>query len=305
MSKFSDGSASAYAELPMKAAYLRWTRGNAQLRSLAQTDPAQFLGGWRANVHDKDGNANPELPLPIAERVSQDGKYLYKVYASNVIEFLPIQHRTRFELREKTTDPLTGREVIKIKATSKKRLQGYTPVRQIFGLVYVGEKSAPAIIYIDKWSSFISLERAGQKWGRIKEPNGMALIRRYGTLGKNGLPIFETYGNSQSTPIEAIGLDNPRFVKISPELETLYEQSLPWKECPRWNAEDDEVDEIIGDPNLRAFAERAKELGLSSDEVARIVKEHNGNYAAALDAIEEAALMSINAQLNELDDNPF
>jgi hypothetical protein len=306
MSKFSDGSASSYAELPVKVAYLRWTRGNAQLRSLSQADPAQFFGGWRANVTDKDGNANPELPLPVVERVSQDGKHVYKAYASNVIEFLPIQHRTRFELREKTTDPLTGRDVVKIKATSKTKLQGYTPVRQVFGLVFIGDKSAPAVLYIDKWSAFISFERAGQKWGKVKEPSGKALVRRYGTVGKDNLPVFEVYGQSQSTPIEAIGTDHPRFVDITPELDALYEQSLAWKDCPRWNAEDNEVNETIGgDPALKAFAERAKELGLTNVDTEQIVKEHNGDYAAALASIEEGALMDANAQLSELDDNPF
>jgi hypothetical protein len=296
MSKFTDGSASAYAELPVRVAYLRWTRGNAQLRLIAKDDPAQYFGGWRANVVDKDGKPNPEIPLPVVERVSQDGKHTYKVYASNVIEFLPIQHRTRFELREKTKDPLTGREVIKIKATSKKRLPGYTPVRQVFGLVYNGDKCAPAVIYIDKWSTFISFERTGQKWGKIKEPDGKALVRRYGTVGKDGLPVFETYGESQSTPIEAIGVDHPRFVDITPELDDLYEQSLAWKECPRWNAESDDVDETIGgDPALKLFAERVKELGLTNIEIEQLVKEHNGNYAAALAAIDDAPLQDEDA----------
>lgn len=306
MSKFSDGSASAYAELPVKVAYLRWTRGNAQLRLLKDTDPAQYFGGWRANVTDRDGNPNPELPLPVVERVSQDGKHVYKVYASNVIEFLPIQHRTRFELRETEVDPVSGREVIKIKATSKKRLPGYTPVRQVFGLVFVGEQSAPAVLYIDKWSSFISFERAGQKWGKVKEPDGMALVRRYGTLGKDGLPVFETYGQSQSTPIEAIGLERPRFVKITPELDSLYEQSLEWRHCSRWNAEDEEVNEVIGgDPALKAFAERTKELGLSNIEVQQLVKEHNGDYAAALATIEEGLLAEANAKVTEVEEFPF
>lgn len=302
MSKYSDGSASSYAELPVKVSYLRWTRGNAQLRALSQTDPAQFFGGWRANVTDKDGNANPELPLPVVERVSQDGKHIYKTYSSNVIEFLPIQHRTRFELREKSVDQVTGRDVVKIKATSKTKLQGYIPVRQVFGLVFNGDKYAPAMLYIDKWSAFISFERAGQKWSKVKEPNGKVLIRRYGTIGKDNLPVFETYAQSQSTPIEAIRLDRPRFVDDCTEFDELFQKSLDWKNCPRWNAEDNEVNETIGgDPALKMFADRAKELGLSNIDIEQIVKEHNGNYAAALAAIEKGALMDANTKLMDED----
>ena len=144
--KFSDGSANAYAELPVKPAYLRWRRGNANMRAVSNSDPALFFGGWKANVKNREGEANPELPLPIVERISEDGKFAYEAYASNVIEFLPIQHRTRFELREKIKDPATGKENTVIRAVAKERRQGYTPVRQVFGLVYSGDESAPAVL---------------------------------------------------------------------------------------------------------------------------------------------------------------
>ncbi len=42
---FTDSDTIPYAELPVKPAFLRWTRGNAQLRPFADTDPAAFLGG--------------------------------------------------------------------------------------------------------------------------------------------------------------------------------------------------------------------------------------------------------------------
>jgi hypothetical protein len=49
--KFSDGSASAYAELPVKPAYLRWTRGDAKLRALINSDPAGTLNA----LYDRRG----------------------------------------------------------------------------------------------------------------------------------------------------------------------------------------------------------------------------------------------------------
>lgn len=305
--KFSDGSASAYAELPVRPAHLRWTRGNANLRALVATDPAQFFGGWRANVSNRDGEANPVLPIPIVERVSQDGLHSYQAYAANVIEFLPIQHRTRFELREKTKDD-QGRDKKVIRAIARERRQGYTPNRQVFGLVYVGDETAPAVLNVDTWSAFISFERAGQAWGKVKPPAGMALVRRYGSVGVkdkangNVMPNFEIYGESRSTPIEAIGRDKPRFVQITPELEELHDYSLEWKACSRWNAEGN-VDEAEPSTYLQRFLDRCNELGLSSIDIEQIVKEHGGDYEKALAAVDDGALEAANAMLD--DEMPF
>lgn len=306
---FSDGSASSYAELPVKVAYLRWRRGNANMRAVMKSDPAIFFGGWKANTKNRDGELNPELPLPVVERVSEDGKHTYEAYASNVIEFLPVQHRTRFELREKTKDPQTGKEMVTIRAVSKDRIKGYTPVRQVFGLVFVGDKSAPAVLYIDNWSSFISFERAGQKWGKVQVPQGMALIRRYGSTGTTEkdtgatLPTFETYGEARTTPIEAIDTAHPRFIKITPELMQLVNDSAPWRNCPRWNAEG-EANETIGEPPaLKKFIDRCNELGLSNVDIEQLAKEYKGDYAAALKAINEESdqlsEVDLNAQLEE------
>lgn len=297
--RFSDGSQSSYAELPVKPAYLRWKRGDAQLRALINNDPALFFGGWRALVKNRDGENNPELPLPIVERVSEDGKHNYEVYATNVVEFLPIQHRTRFEYREKVKDLQTGRETQIIRSVSRERKQGYTPVRQVFGLVFVGDKYAPAVIYIDTWSAFISFERAGQKWGKVRAPEGMALVRRYGSIGTTDkgsgklMPTFEVYGDSRSTPIEAIDIARPRFVKITKELDELWENSQAWRNCERWNA-DGRVDEPVEDNAMTKFLKRCEELYLTNVEVEQIVKEHKGDYAAALKAIDEGALVDLN-----------
>lgn len=289
--KFSDGSASAYAELPVKPAYLRWRRGNANMRAVVQSDPASFFGGWKANTTNRDGDANPALPIKVVERVSEDGQHSYEAYATNVLEFLPIQHRTRFELREKLKDPNTGRDTVTIKAISKEKRQGYTPVRQVFGLVYSGEASAPAVLYIDSWSAFISFEKAGQKWSKVTVPTGKALVRRYGTLGvtdkTNGktMPNFEVYGESRSTPIEAVGLSKPYFVDITPDIDKLWDDALDWKNCPRWNGEG-EVNETIGETPMQKFLKFCEDIGLSNIDIEQIVKENNGDYVAALKSVQ-------------------
>jgi hypothetical protein len=289
--KFSDGSTSAYAELPVPAAWLRWTRGNAQLSPLIKTDPAQYFGGWRAFVTNKDGEALPALPLPIVERMSEDGKHAYKVYATNILSFLPLQHRTRFEMRTKVKDEETGREYEKTVAISKNKLPGYAPSRQIFGLVFDETKGmySPAVLTVNKWSAFISFERAGQKWNKVAPKADQALVRRYGSIGvtKNGItaPNFEIFGQSRSTPIEAIEISKPYYVQITNEIDELYEASKAWKNCERWNGEG-EVQETTEASPMTLFLEAALALGLNDTEVAQIVKENNGDYTKALASIQ-------------------
>lgn len=295
MDKFSDGSQDGYVELPVKAAWLNWTRGEAKLRALIATDPGLFFGGWRAFVTNKEGEANPVLPIPIVERVSEDGKHPYKVYAANALNFLPIQHRTRYELKVMVKDEQTGREFRKIAAVSKEKIQGYSPSRQVFGLVFAdgSDEYAPAVVKVDKWSAFISFERAGQIWNKVKAPSGSALIRRYGSIGntKGGdlMPTFEVFGQSRSTPIEAIDPRTPRFFQITPELDDLYEQSVAWKNCERWNASG-KVEEVV-ESAMQKFLARAEDMYLTNVEIEQIVKENNGDYAAALSAIEENATL--------------
>jgi hypothetical protein len=289
MNKFSDGSVSAYAELPVPAAYLTWTRGNAQLRSIAKDDPGAYLGGWRAFVTAQDGSELPKLPLPIVERVSQDGKHPYQVYATNVLSFLPIQHRTRFELRQTVKDEQTGREYSRVTMSSPERLPGYIPYRQVFGLAFSkdSDEFAPAVIKVFKWSSFIALNRAGEAWNKVDKliPADKALIRRYGTLGKKEsgavVPNFEKYGQGYSTPIEAIGLEKPRFYTITPELERLLEDSLAWKNCERWNASGKvEAEDTASAKSL--FLAKCEEAGLTNVEIEQAAKEAGGNYQKAM-----------------------
>lgn len=291
-SKFTDGSTGGFIELPLKPAWLTWTRGEAKLASIKDADPGAYFGGWKAFVSGKDRVSgeeyeNPKLPLPVVQRVSEDGKHPYKVYATNIISFLPIQHRTRFELRETVKDEATGREYQKLVALAQGRRQGYAPCRQIFGMVLSadGKTYAPGILLINKWSAFITFEKAGQKWNKIKVPEGEALIRRYGTSGdKDGMPNFEVFGQSRSTPIEAIDIANPKFIKVTPELEKLYEDSVAWKNCERWNAEGKE-DEPEDSPILSKFMAACEEMGLTNIEIEQLIKENNGDYAKALKSI--------------------
>jgi hypothetical protein len=290
--QFSDGSAAAFAELPVAASYLKWTRGDAKLAGIFKSDPGLYLGGWRAFVTNQDGEELPKLPIPIVDRSSEDGKHGYKVFASNYINFLPIQHRTRFEKREKAKDQKTGRDYEKVVNVSRERLTGYAPYRQVFGIVYANDSDEhmPAVLKIYKWSAFISFERAGQAWNKISKtsPDGKALIRRYGTMGVKTddgklVPNFETYNEGRSTPIEAVGLQKPRFIDITPELMKLMSDSLEWKNCERWNAEG-KVQEVVAEVTIEQaeFNKKCAALNLTNIEADQLLAEAGGDYQKAI-----------------------
>lgn len=243
--KFNAGSESTYAELPYPVNYLYWKRGNAQLAHLKESDPAAFFGGWSASVQGKDGEL-PPLPLMRVSRTSDDGSATYERYSTNVLNFLPIAHRLRYELREKSVNK-DGREEEKVIAVSREYVSGntvgYQPHKQVFGLVYDADLTvnAYAVLKLNKWSSYITFGKAEGAWKKIDVSDEQALIRRYGTVGtknKSGLivPCFEEFNNGRSTPIEAIGLDKPYFVPVSPELDEIWEKAQDWAKCEKWNA---------------------------------------------------------------------
>ncbi len=264
-SKFSAGNETQYAELPFPVNYLYWKRGNAQLAHLKETDPAAFFGGWSASVKGKDGDL-PALPINRVTRTSNDGTATYERYATNVLYFLPIAYRMRYELRVKSKNS-DGREEEKVTAIAKEYIsgahKGYQPHKQIFGMVFDGEGltvSAYGVLKLNKWSSYLSFAKAEKKWMGIKfDGQTLALVRRYGTVGiqnKNGItsPTFETFNEGQSTPIEAIGFENPILINVTPELDNVWEQAQAWAKCERWNAsgnvaESSEVNEPIYEDN--------------------------------------------------------
>lgn len=254
MSKFSEGASSSYAELPVEVNYLYWKRGNGQLSHLREIDPGAFFGGWTASVKNAEGEDMAALPLPVVTRVSDDGSAEYQRYASNVINFLPIAFRQRYEKREEVIDTKTGRKAEKVTAVVKEYISGvhsgFQPMKQIFGLIFSADMStyAPVVLKLNKWSSYISFGKAAQSWAKTHAPEGKELVRRYGTIGiKNKqnaiLPNFETFNEGKSTPIEAIDIHNPIFIDLTPELDELWEGSQAWAKCDRWNASGRIVDE--------------------------------------------------------------
>jgi hypothetical protein len=245
MSKFNAGNEAQYAELPYPVNYLYWKRGNAQLAHLKDTDPAAFFGGWSASVKTADGDL-PALPLPRVTRTSDDGSATFERYSTNVLTFLPIAHRLRFELRQKTVN-VEGREEEKVIAISREYVsghhKGYQPHKQVFGIVYDAEMkvNAYAVLKLNKWSSYISFGKAESAWMKIKVNDNQALIRRYGSIGitnKNGVlvPLFEEFNKGRSTPIEAIDTVAPFVIPVTPELDEIWEQAQEWAKCERWNA---------------------------------------------------------------------
>jgi len=243
--KFNAGAESSYAELPFPVNYLYWKRGNAQLSHLKDSDPGAYFGGWSASVKGKDADL-PSLPLNRVTRTSDDGSATYERYSTNVLHFLPIAHRMRYELREKSVNK-EGREEEKVIAVSREYVSGntigYQPHKQVFGLVYDSELkvNAYAVLKLNKWSSYITFGKAESAWTKIQVTDEQALIRRYGSIGtknKNGVivPVFEEFNNGRSTPIEAIGLDKPFFVAVTPELDEIWEKAQDWAKCEKWNA---------------------------------------------------------------------
>ena len=243
--KFNAGSEASYAELPFPVNYLYWKRGDAKLSHLKETDPAAYFGGWAASGKGKDGDM-PALPLFRVTRTSEDGSATYERFATNVLNFLPIAYRMRYEQRTKSLNS-EGREEEKVTAVSREYVSGvtagYQPHKQIFGIVYDADLkvNAYAVLKLNKWSSYLSFSKAEKAWMKVKVTDDKALIRRYGSTGvinKNGVlvPNFEEFGQGRSTPIEAIGLDKPYVIDITPELDQIWEQAQEWAKCERWNA---------------------------------------------------------------------
>ncbi len=254
MSKFTEGTESSYAELPIPVNYLFWKRGNGQMKHLKDTDPGAYFGGWSAMV-DGEEDKLPSLPIPIVTRESDDGKASYQRYASNVINFLPIASRMRYEKREKVFDNKKQRESEKVVAVSKEYVSGvhsgYQPMKQVFGLLYSddGKTNFPAVLKLNKWSSFLSFSKAANKWKSVKISDVQVLIRRYGTVGviEKGttFPNFETFNDGKSTPIEAIGISTPMIIPVTPELDKLWEDAQAWAKCEKWNAQDSVIVEHV------------------------------------------------------------
>ena len=321
MRNYDEGSRSGYVELPVPAAWVKWSRGDAKLASIKQTDPAAYFGGWRAFLQHKERGSdkmidNPALPLPVVERVSESGEHAYKVYATNVLHFLPVQNRLRYEFREKIKDEQTGRETEKVLASSPDKKPGYQPNKQIFGLIFnpKTDEHAPAILFISTWSAFISMNKAAEQWKRVAQnaEAGQILVRRYGSIGvtKDGnvTPKFEIYGQGRSTPIDAIGVDRPRWIADNPEFDKLFDDSLAWKNCAAWNAEgkvaEDDPANGGGNPDLQRFDELADAAGLTNIEKTQLVSEAHGDYKLAIELLGGEPPLSaedLNARLAEGD----
>jgi hypothetical protein len=300
---YDEGSRSGYIEPPVPAAWMRWARGDAKLATLKKSDPAAFYGGWRAFLQHKEHGSdamidNPTLPLPVVERVSENGEHPYKVYATNVLSFVPLQWRLRYEYREKIVDEQTGRKNEKVVQTSTIKQPGYQPNKQIFGLVFNAKTDdyAPAILFISTWSAFISMNKAAEAWKKVKALEGQILVRRYGSLGLNSgaTPKFEIFGEGRSTPIDAIGTEKPRFIADNPAFDKLFDDSIAWKNCSAWNAEGKVTEEDPangGNPALIEFDAACKEAKLTNIEIAELLSENGGDYAKALEALNFGTAM--------------
>jgi hypothetical protein len=115
------------------------------------------------------------------------------------------------------------------------------------------------------------------------------------------MPNFEVFGQGRSTPIDAIGLDKPSFIAETPELNDLYDKSLAWKNCEKWNAEG-KADEPEVTPLVQKFNAACEEIGLSNIEIEQLVKESGGSIAKALQAlVNEPTSEEVNTALSDTD----
>lgn len=324
-----EGIQGSFAELPVPAATLRWSRGDARLRVLKDTDPGLYFGGWRTRVKKfkgKDGEKNPAVPLPIVTRTDTKGSSTFDVYATNVLHFIPIRTRMRFELREKEFVERLGFDAFVVKRISLTKKDGWSPMHQIFGLVFnaTTEEHAPALLWVDMWNAHISYGNAFGVWqkavARLATKGVNTVIRKYGSIGKlekdTGLmlPNMVEFKGGTSTPIEAIGIDNPRFYDLTEELQELQFGSLAWGEDPLWLKEGSvkgdntivsAMEEVLADPFLQMFSQRAREIGLTNIEIEDLLASSKHDYEKAYDEIKPEAPEIVSAPGSADLGNPF
>lgn len=320
-----DGVKSSFAELPVQAAVMRWTRGDARLVAVKDVDPGQYFGGWKARVKKfgtTNDEFNPPLPYPIVTRTNEKGNASFEVFATNILHIVTVATRNRFELRSKAMNQALGFETTKVERVSLERKEGYQPMQQVFGLAFnpLTDEHYPVVLWIDAWSASISFNKASQVWKKTLKaiPEGTTLIRRYGSVGRmdkaSGLlvPDFEEFGGGRSTPIMAIDVANPRYFKITDELTKLQEDAQEWKTCPRWHQEgkfgggqDEAV--VVGEEPINEWLvrldARAKELHLTNLDIQDIVKHEGGDYKKAFMSIADSSQLEAGgtAEINPFD----
>lgn len=243
----------AYENLPVAAFNkIFWRSGDSRLSPLLTTDPGQYLGEFRSMVEmpatrDRDAIILPVLPWAVVTRRS--GRESYKRYSATEMSFRPIRARLRYVLYQRDEQGMkvkdaNGRDVILSITKSFTKGSGYTPQKEVFGMVYAanGDFASYALLSIDAWSAFISYDRAVKEWEKVVAPDGQLVVYQIGTRGvtlKNGeiVPKTKTFNGGESVDIEALDTDKPRFIEVNEDFDSMWQISGAWATCKKWNAE--------------------------------------------------------------------
>lgn len=255
MNKYSDQTLSndvSFVNLPVESFNkITWRGGDDKLSALLQTDPGLYLGEFRSMVQttatkDKPAIVFPKMPWNVVTRKS--GTETYQRYSATEMRFRPIAARVRYVLYERDGDKrvkdANGR--YKIKGISKQYPgsgSGYVPQKEVFGFVMDenGDAITHGLLSIDAWSTFISYNSAVKKFEALTVPENKLVIYKLGTRGKtvNG-EVFQKqvkFGDNTSVDIEALDLNDPEYISISPEFDDIWEKAQPWANCERWHSE--------------------------------------------------------------------
>lgn len=280
MNKYSDttlGNTAQFINLPVESFNkITWRGGDDKLSPLLETDPGQYLGGFRSMVKttgtpERPSVVFPVLPWKVVNRRS--GRETYQRYSATEMLFRPIAARSRFVKYERNS---AGERVkneggrYKIVATSTEfpgKGSGYDPHKEVFGIVMneQGEQCTFGLLSLDTWNAYISYNNAAKAFENVPMTENMLPIFRIGTrgemLGGEVIPKVKKFGDAAFTEIEALDLNKTKTFEVTPDFDKLWEASQAWVKCERWNASGKIVVEeahIETDPNtLLESAEEA------------------------------------------------
>jgi hypothetical protein len=263
--KFSDPTlqGESFAMLPVERFNkIMWRSGDPDLYVLLANDPGKYLGEFRSMLDlpataDREAIVFPVLPWPVMKRKA--GRDTYSRYSTTEMLFRPITARLRFVLyaRDGQGNKIkeNNRDVIVSVTKHFVKGSGYSPQKEVFGLVYdsKGNFATHGLLSLDGWSSYISYDRAAKEWDKIATPDGKLVIYRLGTRGtkdNNGETIIKakTFNGGSSVDIEPLDLATPMLMQVDEAFETLWTKAQEWATCPRWNAEKSPV--IAGVPTV-------------------------------------------------------
>ena len=255
MNKYTDQTlqGDSFEKLPVESFNkIFWRSGDSRLSPLLNTDPGQYLGEFRSMVEmpatkDREAITLPVLPWKVVRRKS--GRESYTRYSATEMSFRPIRARLRYVLFERDGQGMkikdaNGRDVILSITKTFVKGSGFTPQKEVFGMVYDdnGDFATYALLSIDAWSSFISYDRAAKEYEKVVAPEGQLVVYRLGTRGitlPDGdiTPKTKTFNGGESVDIEALDLDSPSFIEVTEDFDNLWNAAEAWANCKKWNAE--------------------------------------------------------------------